>query len=159
MTRELKKAQPKFDCTVFLDRTHGKTLGTLLRRVGFDVRTIFTVYPKRKHESTGDPTWIKKCGEEGWIALSGDKRLETNVENKYAIIKAKCKVFLFTDSNSLPEEWAAAVIVGRQKILDLVRQNEGPFFATIGKQSNSHVARLRVPKMKEEKIIAVPEGV
>lgn len=158
MKRELKKRQPKFECTVFLDRTHGKALGTLLRRVGFDVKSIFTVYPRRKHESTSDPTWIARCGEEGWIAITGDKRLETNVENKQAVIDAKCKVFLFTDSNSLPEEWAAAVIVGRQKILDIIRQNDGPFFVTIGKQSNSHVVRLRFPKMEEE-VIAVPEGV
>jgi len=158
LKRELKKRQPKFECTVFLDRTHGKALGTLLRRVGFDVKSIFTVYPRRKHESTSDPTWIARCGEEGWIAITGDKRLETNVENKQAVIDAKCKVFLFTDSNSLPEEWAAAVIVGRQKILDIIRQNDGPFFVTIGKQSNSHVVRLRFPKMEEE-VIAVPEGV
>jgi hypothetical protein len=84
---------------------------------------------------------------EGWVAISGDKRLEKNIQNKKAVIDAKCKVFILSDSNSRAEEWAAAVIVGKEKIFDLVRKNEGPFFANIGRQSRSHVANLRFPNL------------
>jgi len=147
-----KSEQPEnFKCTVFLDRTHGKEFGALLRRVGFDVKSIFRVYPKKKHETTSDPTWIKKCGAEDWIAISGDKRIETNVENRKAVIDAKAKVFILSDSNSRPEEWAAAVICGKDKFRNLIRKNQGPFFASIGKQAQTHIANIRFPTLKSER--------
>ena len=101
--------------------------------------------------------------EKGWIAISGDKRLETNVENKQAVIDAKCKVFVLTDTNSAPEEWASAVIVGRTKMAIVVRKNEGPFFATISKRSDSHVTHARDPRNRglvgqEEVVVAVQPG-
>jgi len=109
------------------------------------VKTIYQVYPKNMHQKIKDPQWIAKCGAEGWIAISGDKRIERNVENKQAVIDAKCKLVLLTDTNSLPEEWASAIILGREKISSVVRKNEGPFFATISKRSDSHVTNARFP--------------
>jgi hypothetical protein len=153
-----KSSQPKLEGTIFLDRTHGKAMAAMLRRVGIDVKTIYQVYPKKKHQSVKDPQWIAKCGEKGWIAISGDKRIEKNVENKQAVIDAKCKIFLLTDTNSLPEEWASAIILGREKISNVVRKNEGPFFATISKRSDSHVthARFPVPRDLVDEPAAIP---
>src|SRR5436305_9069194 len=93
----LKSEQPEFDCTFFLDRTHGKSMGRLLRKVGFSVKSIYEVFPKRKHETTSDPTWLEKCSSEGWIVISGDKRLDTDPKNRAAVIATKCKVCLLTD--------------------------------------------------------------
>ncbi len=124
-------------------------MATILRRVGLDVKTIYQVYPKKKHERIKDPQWIAKCGEKGWVAISGDKRIEKNVENKQAVIDAKCKLFLLTDTNSRPEEWASAVILGREKMSSIIRKNEGPFFATISKRSDSHVTNARFPVPRE----------
>lgn len=126
-------------------------MAALLRRVGLTVKTIRQVFPKKQHELVKDPTWIAKCGKHGWIAVSGDKRLEKNVENRKAIIDAKCKVFVLTDSHSLPEEWAAAVIVGRTKMENVIRKNDGPFFSSISKRANSHVSHARFPKIEAEK--------
>ena len=142
-----EKEQPKLDCTFFLDRTHGKVLSASMRRVGFKVRSIYQVYPKKKHENTKDPTWIAKCAMENWIAISGDKRLETNIENRKAVIDAKCKIFILEDSNSLPEEWAAAVIAGRLKIESIIRNESGPFFMNIAKNARNHVSDFRVPNL------------
>jgi hypothetical protein len=119
-----------------------------MRRVGFKVRSIYQVYPKRRHDNVLDPIWIARCAAENWIAISGDKRLETNIENRKAIIDAKCMVFLLEDSNSLPEEWAAAIICGRSKIEDIIRKNKtGPFFVNIARNARSHVASFRVPTL------------
>lgn len=151
-----KNSQPKLEGTIFLDRTHGKAMAAMLRRVGIDVRTIYQVYPKKKHQGIKDPQWIAKCGEKGWIAVSGDKRIEKNVENKQAVINAKCKLFLLTDTNSLPEEWASAIILGREKMSSVIRKNEGPFFATISKRSDSHVSHPRFPIPRPAEAEAVP---
>jgi len=154
----VKNSQPKLDLEIFLDRTHGKAMAAMLRRVGITVKTIYQVYPKKKHQSIKDPQWIAKCGEKGWIAISGDKRIEKNVENKQAVIDAKCKLFLLTDTNSLPEEWAAAIILGRDKISNVARKNDGPFLATISKRSDSHVTNARFPIPRSPESQTVPAG-
>ena len=125
-------------------------MATLLRRVGMEVRSIYQCYPKKKHERVQDPTWIELCGRKGWVAISGDKRLEKNVENVAAIVRHKVKVFILSDTNSLPEEWASAVIVGQEKMTSVINKNEGPFFSTIQRQSRAHVSHARFPKKEEE---------
>ncbi|MCI0349226.1 MAG: hypothetical protein L0Z53_07360 [Acidobacteriales bacterium] len=147
--RRKKRGQPnRLGCTVFLDRTHGKRLGAALRRLGYKVKSIYTVYPKKKHETTDDPTWIHRCAREKWVAISGDKRLETNPINKNAVIEAKCKVFILTDSNTHPEVWAAAIIVGSYQMKKFI-ENPGPFFVDIGKHAKSHIRKFRVPERDE----------
>jgi type VI protein secretion system component Hcp len=121
-------------------------MATLLRRVGIKVRSIYQVYPKKKHESIQDTTWIELCGRKGWIAISGDKRLEKNIENLTAVIAHKVKVFILTDTNSIPEEWAAAVIVGQEKITSVINKNTGYLFSSIQRGSLSHVSHARFPR-------------
>ena len=120
-------------------------MGEMLRRVGFTVHPIFEVYPGTTHESVSDPEWIRLCGDNGWIVISGDKRLETVPENRQAIIEAKAKAFILSDSGSRPEIWAAAIIIGHYRMLEIIDANDGPFFVSIGKRSDGHVARLRLP--------------
>lgn len=120
-------------------------MSELLRRVGFTVHHIFDVYPGKAHESISDPEWIRLCGENGWVAISGDKRLETVPENKQAVIDAKGKIFVLSDSGSRPEIWAAAIIMGHYRMADIIDHNDGPFFVNVGKRCDSHIAKLRLP--------------
>jgi hypothetical protein len=153
----LSREHPKFGHEIFLDRTHGKRMSAMLRRVGFKVYHIFEVYPGTQHETVADPEWIKRCGQEGWVAISGDKRLETVPENRQAIIEAKAKVFILTDSNSPPEMWAAAVIVGHYRMGEIIEGSDGPFFVNISKRSDGHVARLRLPSGYEPPVELNPQ--
>jgi hypothetical protein len=82
--------------------------------------------------------------ENNWVVVSGDKRLETVPENRQAIIEARVKVFLLTDSNSFPKVWAAAII-GRYRMQEIIDANSGPFFVNITKRSDKHLDRLRLP--------------
>jgi PIN like domain len=118
----------------------------ILRRAGFALQTIFEVYPGLEHETVSDPTWIKKCGENNWIVITGDKRIEMVPENRQAVIDAKAKVFLLNDSNTKPEVWAAAILLGQYKMQDIIDATQGPFFVTIGKRCDSHVQRPRRPR-------------
>lgn len=125
--------------TFFLDRTHGKRTSRLLTCVGMTV----VLHDRWFHGETRDPVWIAKCGQEQWVVLSGDKSIETVPENRQAVIDAKCKVLFFNDSSSFPEEWAAAVIVGRPRLLEIIERNDGPFFVTIDKNARAHVSSIR----------------
>ena len=130
---------------MFLDRTSSKRMINILRKAGFVFQTIFEVYPNNAHESVLDPEWIAKCGENNWIVITGDKRIETVPENREAVIDAKVKVFLLNDSNSKPEVWAAAIILGQYKMQDIIDGTAGPVFVTVGKRCDSHVQRPRRP--------------
>lgn len=123
----------------FLDRTHGQRTSRILQSVGINV------IPHRQWfvHDTPDPEWIAKCGKEAWVVLSGDKSIESVPENRQAVIEAKCKVFFFNDTNSLPEEWAAAVIVGRPRLYEIIARNDGPFFVTIERNTRRHISSIR----------------
>ena len=123
----------------FLDRTHGKRTSRILSSVGMKV----ILHHRWFIDEAPDPEWISKCGQEQWVILSGDKAIETVPENRQAVIDAKCKVLFFNDSSSLPEEWAAAVIVGRPRLFEIIERNNGPFFVTIDKHTRSHVSSVR----------------
>jgi hypothetical protein len=123
----------------FLDRTHGKKTHKLLECVDIKVVHHNDFYL----QETPDTEWIRRCGREGWIILTGDKEIERVPENRQAVIDAKCKVFFFNDTNSRGEEWAAAVIVGRKRLYEMIEKNNGPFFVTIQKDSRSHLSQIR----------------
>ena len=53
-------------------------------------------------------------------------------EERKAVIDAKCKVFMFDDSHIIrTEDWAAAFLVGRGRIAEIVNKANGPFFVTL----------------------------
>jgi len=120
-------------------------MGAILRGARFKVHTIYEVYPGTLHETIADPEWIKLCAANDWVAVTGDKRLETVPENRQAVIDARARVFLLSESSSPPEVWAAAVIIGHYKMDDILEANSGPFFVNINKRSDGHVGKLRFP--------------
>lgn len=142
----MSDAPHKLGHELFLDRTSGKRMINILRKAGLILQSIYEVYPGTSHEDVSDPDWIKKCGENNWIVITGDKRIETVPENRQAVIDAKAKVFLLNDSNTKPEVWAAAVLLGQYKMQDIIDATKGPFFATVGKRCDSHINRPRLPK-------------
>lgn len=111
----------------------------MLRKLGMAIEEHHKWF---KHEEE-DTAWIRACAQKDWIILSGDKGLETVPRNRQAIIDNKCKVFIFSDTNSKAEQWAAAVIMGRVKICNVVRKNIGPFVVTIGKEAHDHIRKPR----------------
>ena len=111
----------------------------LLKSAGFRVLIHDHYFAKEEK----DPVWIARCGRENWIVLSGDKAIERVPENRQAVIEAKCKMFFFKDTNTRSEEWAAAVIVGRERLFQIIENNNGPLFVTIDRQSRSHISSVR----------------
>lgn len=81
------------------------------------------------------------------------------LRNRQALIDARVKVFLLNDSNSKPEVWAAAILLGQYKMQDIIDGNTGPFFATVGKRCDSHIQRPRRPKGFEETVSTVQVAV
>jgi hypothetical protein len=140
-----RRGQPKLDKEIFLDRTHGGRIIGILRQAGFVVHPIQEVYPER-HQFISDPEWLQKCAENDWVIVTGDKRIESAPENRQAVIETRARVFILGDSNSVPEEWAAAIIVGHHRMQEILDANLGPFFVSVRKRADSIIERLRYPR-------------
>jgi len=115
--------------TFYFDTTHGKLIPKLLRSVDLDVKNY-------RHlglsSDADDREWIGLCGQQQWVIISGDKNISRVPEERQAVINARCKVFMFDDSDvTRTEDWAASVLVARKHILELVLRTNGPYFAII----------------------------
>jgi len=92
----------------------------------------------RRHNNQGwpydmlDKDWIAECGAKGWAIISGDKKIAIVPEERQAVIDAKAKVFMFDENHEThTEDWAAALLVARQRLIEIVENTNGPFFVTI----------------------------
>jgi hypothetical protein len=103
--------------------------------MGFEVEIHNTYFV---HDEDDDK-WIPEVSARKWVILSGDKRLSVEPLNKEAVRSSNAQVLLVTDTNSLPEQWAASIIVGRYRIQELLDKHPGPVFIKIGKQAREHV--------------------
>jgi hypothetical protein len=121
---------------LFLDATHqSKVTANLLRALDVNVEVL------RRHylPATPDPEWIRDATGRGWVIISGDKGIREDGVNRHAVIKARAKVFLLTDTTSRGAEWAASLVMARKKILRIAEQNNGPFYCVVEKGNDHHV--------------------
>ena len=107
----------------------------LLERMGFEVELHKNYFV----DDADDDQWIPEVAARQWVILSGDKRLSVEPVNKDAVKASKAQVLLVTDTNSLSEQWAASIIVGRRRIQELLEKHPGPVFIKIGKDAREHV--------------------
>jgi hypothetical protein len=84
--------------------------------------------------------WIPECAKQKWVILSGDKTIEEVPAERQAVIDGKRRVFMLDDTTSKSDEWLAAILVGRRRLLHLAQNADGPFFVTIRKFGYSHFA-------------------
>lgn len=138
-TWKLLESQHQF----FIDRNQGnKIMPDLLRKAGL---RVICHSEKYTDDMTADPIWIERCAKEEWAVPTGDKAIETDPTNRQAVIDSKAKVFLLDENNSRAVEWASAIIVARRRIVEVVHENDGPFFVTLRKTSKGLVSKIRRP--------------
>lgn len=115
--------------TFYFDTTNGKVIQQLLRGVGIDVRNYVHL---GLSSDADDKEWIAACGKHEWVIISGDKNISRIPEERQAVIDARCKVFMFDDSDlTRTEDWAASLLVARKKILEVASRTNGPYFALV----------------------------
>jgi hypothetical protein len=95
-----------------------------------------------------DVTWIRTVASKGYIIVTSDKTIETDPNERLAVIESKAKVFILDEGNARAVHWAAAVIVSKDRIYEVVRENQGPFFMSVVRKSASMVYRFRVPELE-----------
>jgi hypothetical protein len=124
----LRDAQPN-SLVFFLDKNHGLLIRDMLRRV--EVNAVAHKDMGWRHDMK-DVEIIDQCAARNFIILSGDKSMERVPEERQAIINGGCKVFMFADSDrTRTEDWVSSVLIGRERMFEIVTKTRGPLFVTI----------------------------
>jgi len=118
----------------------------ILKEAGLNVRWHSAEgFPAKE---LNDVAWIRSVANKGYIIVTSDKTIETDPNERLAVIESRAKVFILDEGNSRAVHWAAAIIVSKDKIYEAVRDNEGPFFMNVTRKTYSMVYRFRVPELE-----------
>jgi hypothetical protein len=119
---------------------------SILREAGLNVRWHAAEgFPANELD---DVAWIRAVANKGYIIISSDKRIETDPINRMAVIESKAKVFILEEGGARAVHWAAAVIVSKDRMYELVRDNSGPFFMSMVRKSAGLLYKFRVPELE-----------
>jgi hypothetical protein len=121
---------------VFIDRSLGTDeIAIQLRRVGYTVHTMREVYGEETAQTLKDERWLRKCGREGWVVFSKDKRLRNRRTREYrALVAWGIKAFLLPSGRMGGAEQIARYVDNRYRIA-LRCKKPGPFIARVEPRS------------------------
>jgi hypothetical protein len=127
---------------LFLDHNLGnKQLPELLRLAGFTVVCHVPTFDKEED----DDVWIRECAKRGWVIVTSDKNIETDPVNRLAVIESEARIFFLNEGGCRAILWAAALIVSKEKIWQIVLSTKGPFLANVARETPFLVTNVRNP--------------
>src|SRR5215210_7444787 len=91
-----------------------------VKAIGKDAIAKIELFP----DGTKDPVWLRKVGENGWLAITRDENIRHRPGEKQAIINHRVGCFIFTYRNTLKK----AEIV--ELVLKHIEKMEGAFETT-----------------------------
>ena len=101
--------------TLFLDNDQGtKILPDILTRAGLSTKRLQDSFDR----ATPDHEWIPEVAKNGWVIVTSDKGIETDPQNREAVIESNAKIVMLDENNSRAVTWASAIIVSRESIRD-----------------------------------------
>lgn len=124
---------------LFLDDCFSaESIAVRLRTAGFTVQRFpewFRDPQGSKRENVKDPEVIAFCNKHRWLLVTADGDMRNAHRNE--IRKTKVTI-LATAHNSLttPDNWVAAIITAKTRILREFRKRERPWFATISQSAD-----------------------
>jgi predicted nuclease of predicted toxin-antitoxin system len=87
-----------------------------------------------------DHEWIPIAAKNNWLIITKDKNIEFDPVNRQAVIESGARVFIMDHGSIRAIYWAAALIVSRKRIYEIVRVYDGPFFSTISHETRGLVS-------------------
>jgi uncharacterized protein with PIN domain len=134
------------ECVLFLDEGFAaESVAVRLRTAGFTVQR-FPEWFQDEHGQTkrnvGDPEVIRFCHKNGWLLVTRDHEMKNTHREE---IKRTEVAILATAHNSLEDqdEWVAAIINLKSRILREFRKRERPWFGTFSRTANLTISTIR----------------
>jgi hypothetical protein len=93
------------------------------------VRSMWDVYGERG-ERVADVEWLERCGREGWVALSKDRRIRYRTYERDALLGHGVRHFVLT-VGTLTGAQQAARFTGNQARIMRACAHPGPFIYVV----------------------------
>lgn len=118
---------------LFLDRSLGSVkVPGVLREAGLCLITLVEHYGRPRDEEVTDPEWLELAGDNGWVALTKDKRIRLVHENRQALITHGVRCFYIANQSLTGEEMAARYLRSLPRITKACARS-GPFMFAVHK--------------------------
>jgi PIN domain-containing protein len=111
----------------FIDRSLGRHhLADALRREGYVVHTLASVYGEQEGQDVADERWLKDAGEHGWVVLLKDDRIRRRPAERDALVSAGVRAFCLTNAQLRADEQTHRFISNLNRIVQQAR-HPGPY--------------------------------
>ena len=124
------------DVVFFLDRA----LGTNdVRQALQSAGAVVEIHADHFDPDVEDPVWIEFAGSKGWVILSKDKHLKSNILELRTLLQANTASFLLTNAEATGAQMGRIYLNALPQMLRFLRKFSTPFIATV---SNAGIVSL-----------------
>jgi len=92
---------------IFVDGSMPRSVADELKAIGKDAMAKIEIFP----DGTKDPVWLRKVGENDWLAVTRDVWIRKRVGEKQALIDHGVGCFMFTYKNTLKKAEIVALVL------------------------------------------------
>jgi predicted nuclease of predicted toxin-antitoxin system len=128
----------------FIDWCLGKSVANALIEAGAQVEHHGDYFA----QNTPDPEWLKVVGDRGWVVLTKDGAIGTNVLESRAIARAGSRVFILVSGNLSRQQMSALFVGVLPKLTKFNQGNQAPFIAKIYKDGRVELWRNQIQLLK-----------
>ena len=113
---------------IFVDGSMPRSVADALKSIGRPATAKIELFP----DGTKDPVWLRRVGENEWLALTRDGNIRYRPGEKQAILDHSVGCFIFTYKNTMKrEEIVQLVLKHIDKIEKAFKAAPRPFIYTI----------------------------
>jgi len=121
-------SQKKELITFFIDHcVSQKMVPNALRSAGAIVETHLDHFPG----NALDTEWLPEVSQRGWVVITKDWALNSNLLEQRAIAAANARVFILASGNYTGDEMATILVDALERLQKFVQGNQPPFIARI----------------------------
>lgn len=111
----------------FVDRSlGGRHLADALRRHGYTVHTLSSVYGEQAGQRVEDERWLRDAGANNWVVLMKDDAIRRRPAERDALIDAGVRAFCLTNAQLRAAEQTDRFVSNRHRIVQQARK-PGPY--------------------------------
>lgn len=88
-----------------------------------------------------DIEWLPEVSARGWVVITKDWGLSSNLLELRAIARAEARVVVLASGNYTGEEMATILVAGLERLQRFVQGNPAPFIARIDRRAQVRVFR------------------
>ena len=130
----------------FTDRDLGSLFPRILTDAGL---SIVRHSDEFSDERTPDEAWLKRVGDNGWYAISRDKKIRYRPNERQAVIREGIGLFLVM--GNAPHEELALNFVDSVRIIErFCKRHQPPFIAGVYRPTPQQRAKQRRPRGRVE---------